>query len=61
MNMEERTNLINDDMGEFQKPKNAQMLPYDEEKWEISFDKLEIKQTIGEGHFGKVAKGKIRN
>ena len=48
VNMEECKNLINGDMAEFQKPKNAQMLPYDEERWEIAFEKLRLAETLGE-------------
>ena len=54
VSLEECTNLISGDMAEFQKAKNAQMLPYDEEKWEISYEKLSLGETLGEGHFGKV-------
>ena len=35
------------------------MLPYDEDKWEISFEKLLLGDSIGEGHFGKVVKAKM--
>ena len=45
----ENQNLIDNDMGEFQNPKNAQMLPYDEEKWEVSFDSLRMLEPIGSG------------
>ncbi len=55
---EECTNLISVDMAEFQKAKNARMLPYDEDKWEVAFDKLVLKETLGEGQFGKVVKAK---
>ena len=48
VNMEECKNLINGDMAEFQKPKNAQMLPYDEERWEIAFEKLRLAETLGD-------------
>ena len=60
-NMDECGNLINDNMAEFQKPKNAQMLPYDESTWEVPYDKLDFKQIIGEGHFGKVSKVYMTN
>lgn len=56
---EECTNLISADMAEFQKAKNAQMLPYDEDKWEVAFDKLRLQETLGEGNFGKVVKAKL--
>ena len=59
VSLEECTNLISGDMAEFQKAKNAQMLPYDEEKWEISYEKLSLGETLGEGHFGKVVKAKM--
>ena len=39
---EECANLISEDMAEFQKPKNAQMLPYDEAKWEVPFERLQF-------------------
>ena len=39
---EECANLISEDMAEFQKPKNAQMLPYDEAKWEVPFERLQL-------------------
>lgn len=57
---EECTNLISADMAEFQKAKNAQMLPYDEDKWEVAFDKLRLQETLGEGNFGKVVKAKLQ-
>ena len=41
--------LIDNDMGEFQNPKNAQMLPYDEEKWEVLFDSIKLLDCIGAG------------
>lgn len=59
LNTEECTNLISDDMAEFQKAKNAQMLPYDEDKWEVAFEKLRFQETLGEGNFGKVVKAKL--
>ena len=39
---EECANLISEDMAEFQKPKNAQMLPYDEAKWEVPFESMQF-------------------
>ena len=43
--------LIDNDMGEFQNPKNAQMLPYDEEKWEVLFDSIKLLDCIGAGTY----------
>ena len=43
---EEYENLISENMAEFQKPKNAQMLPYDEDMWEVSNDRLHFQETL---------------
>lgn len=59
VNLDECESLIGEDMGEFQKPKNAQMLPYDADKWEIALEKLSFQELLGEGHFGVVKKAKL--
>ena len=48
--------LIDNDMGEFQNPKNAQMLPYDEEKWEVLFDSIKLLDCIGAGMYSRGAR-----
>ena len=41
--------LIDNDMGVFQDPKNAQILPYEKKKWEVPFDTLAMLEVIGAG------------
>ena len=41
--------MIDNDMGVFQDPKNAQILPYEKKKWEVPFDTLAMLEVIGAG------------
>ena len=43
--------LIDNDMGVFQDPKNAQILPYEKKKWEVPFDTLAMLEVIGAGKY----------